>query len=247
MTSSSYPDNPTVSSLGSDVDGPSTGATTGTGTSTGTSSKDQAKDKAKQTASTAADEGKQVAGVAQQEAKKVAAEATSQISGLLDQTTSQLEEQGRTQRDRLVETLRSFGDDLEKMASQSDGNLASNVAQEVADRTRGISSHLDGREPRELLDDVRGFASRKPGVFLAGALVAGVVAGRLARGAKDAKSASTSGSPVSSTPTTSTTRTDYLAEDSSIRGQRSDVGDPLAGGLPQGEPVYPHGIGEDRR
>jgi len=230
--SSSYPDNPTVTSLGSDADS----------ASTGDGATDKAKDKAKQTAGTAADEGKQVAGVAQDEAKKVASEASQHISGLLSETTSQLEDQGRTQRDRLVETLRSFGDDLEKMASQSDGGLASNVARQVADRAHGITSHLDGREPRELLDDLRGFASRKPGVFLGGALLAGVVAGRLARGAKDAKSASTSSTPTSTSP-----RTDYLAEDSSTRSHRADVGDPLAGGLPQGEPVYPHGLGEDRR
>jgi len=39
---------------------------------------------------------------------------------------------------------------------------------------------------------VRGFARRRPGTFLLGALAAGIVAGRLARGAKDGSSSSTS-------------------------------------------------------
>lgn len=39
-----------------------------------------------------------------------------------------------------------------------------------------------------MVDQVRGFARRRPGTFLLGALALGVVAGRLGRGAKDAQS-----------------------------------------------------------
>ena len=103
----------------------------------------------------------------------------------MSEATSQVEDQSRTQRDRIVETLRTFGDDLDKMATQSDGGMAADLAREGASRARELSSQLDGREPRDLLDDVRSFARRKPGTFLLGALAAGVVAGRLTRGAKD--------------------------------------------------------------
>lgn len=168
-----YPDSPTAAGLGGDVD---------------TSSSSGAKGQAKQAAGTAADEGKHVAGAAQGEAQKVASEAKSQVTGLLSQATSQVEDQSRTQRDRLVETLRSFGDDLEQMATNGESGMASDLAREVADRARGLSTHLDGREPRDLVDDLRHFARRKTGAFLVGALAAGVVAGRLTRGAKDAKS-----------------------------------------------------------
>jgi len=143
-----------------------------------------AKEQAQQAAGTAADETKHVAGVAQDEARRVASEATSQVQDLVGQATSALDEQSRTQRDRLVGTLRSFGDDLEKMASQGEGGLAADVAHQAADRAHALSSRLDGREPRDLLDDVRSFARRRPGTFLLGALAAGVVAGRLTRGAK---------------------------------------------------------------
>ena len=226
MTTANYPDNPALGALGSDAGSTSAG-------SQDTGAKDQAKqaagtaaDQAKQTAGTAADQGRQVADVAQGEARKVASEASTQIRGLLHETTSQLEDQGRTQRDRLVEVLRSLGDDLEKMASSADNGMAANLANEVADRSRSLSSRLDGREPRELLDDVRSFARRKPGVFLAGSLVAGVVAGRLARGAKDANDSSGSvGSQISPTYSSGTARTDYVS-DPSVRD--IDLGDPLA-------------------
>ena len=87
------------------------------------------------------------------------------------------------------------------MASQGGtSGLAAEVARQAAERARSFSSSIDGREPAELLDDLRGFARRRPGLFLLGALAAGVVAGRLARGA-----ASSSGSDP--TPRSSARRT----------------------------------------
>ena len=172
-----YPEGSTAASTESGVGGSSAGA----------------KEQARQAAGTAADEGRHVAGVAQGEAQRVASEARYQVRGLVGQATSQVEDQSRTQLGRLAELLRSFSEDLERMAGQSEGP-ASGLAQEVAERARSLSSQLQGREPRELLEDVRGFARRKPGVFLGSALVAGVVAGRLTRGAKDAQSGSSAGS-----------------------------------------------------
>jgi hypothetical protein len=158
--------------------------------SSGGGVKDRAQDAkhaAKETASTAADETKHVAGVAADEAKKVAGEAKQHARGLLDEAMGQVDEQSRTQRDRLVGTLATFSDDLKQMADRSDSpGLASDVARQVADRARTLGDHLDGREPADLIDDVRSFARRRPGVFLLGALTAGVLAGRLARGAKAA-------------------------------------------------------------
>jgi hypothetical protein len=166
-----------------------------------------------ETTSSATDEGKKVAGVAAEEAQNVAGEAKDQVRRLVDETREQAHDQATTQRDRLVGTLRSFGDDLDAMASQGGtSGLAAEVARQAAERARSIGSSIDGREPAELLDDLRGLARRRPGLFLLGALAAGVVAGRLARGA-----ASSSGSdstsqlgqpditaehPVTATPTT---------------------------------------------
>jgi len=45
---------------------------------------------------------------------------------------------------------------------------------------------LQNREPADLLEEVRSFARRKPGLFLLGAAAAGVLAGRLTSGVKAA-------------------------------------------------------------
>jgi ElaB/YqjD/DUF883 family membrane-anchored ribosome-binding protein len=131
------------------------------------------------------DQAKHVAGVAGQEAKQVVGDVKEQARGLLDETRNQVQDQSRTQRDRLVETLRSFGDDLENMAQQRSG-LASDAAREVSQRARSFSQQLEGREPAELLDDLRSFARRRPGMFLAGAVISGVIVGRILRGTRDA-------------------------------------------------------------
>ena len=143
------------------------------------------------TAEQAKDQAKHVAGIATDEAKSVAGDVRAQARGLLDETRNQVQDQSRVQRDRLVETLRTFGDDLDSMAEQR-GGLASDAARELANRTRSFSQQLDGREPADLLDDLRAFARRRPGMFLAGALVSGVVVGRLLRGARDAAQDETS-------------------------------------------------------
>jgi hypothetical protein len=132
-----------------------------------------------------AEHARKVAGVAGQEAKHVARDVKEQARGLLAETTNQMEDQSRTQRDRLVETLRSFSDDLEEMTQQHQG-LAADAAREVSQRARTVSQRLDGREPRELLDDLRSFARRRPVMFLAGAAISGVVVGRFLRGTRDA-------------------------------------------------------------
>ena len=220
MTTGNYPNEPSDPVL-----------TEGQGsTSTGTQSAGT-QERAQQAAGTAKDEGKHVAGVAQGEAQKVASEAKSQVHGLVNQATSQVEDQTRTQRDRLVHTLRSMGDELEQMAGSGQGGTAADLVREVADRVRDLSSRVDGREPRELLEEVRSYARRKPGTFLLGALAAGVVAGRLTRGAKDASSGSGGpSSPVGTAPA----------------GYGTAAGTPLAGtGAPPTSTTYLEGSYRD--
>ena len=140
------------------------------------------------TKDSAKEEGKRVAGVASSEAQNVAQEAKTQARGLLDEARTQVDEQSRTQLGNLKDLLTKISDDLEQMASGAEGGFAADATRAVADRARGLSTHLDGREPTDLLDDVRDFARNRPGTFLLGALAAGVVAGRLARGAKQGTS-----------------------------------------------------------
>lgn len=145
-----------------------------------------AQDRAQDTAATATQESKRVGSIATDEVKNVASETQDQVRMLISEARVQVNDQTAAQRDRVVDTLRSLGDDLDEMASQSQkSGLANDLARQAAEKARAFSSSLDGRDPADLLEDVRSFARRKPGTFLLGALAAGMVAGRLARGARE--------------------------------------------------------------
>jgi hypothetical protein len=209
-----FPDSPAGSS-GSGVGAGGSGSSGGT--------KEQVKEQARQAAGSAAEESRHVAGVASGEAARVASEAKSQVAGLVGQATSQVQEQSRTQLGRVTELVRSVADDLESMASGSGpgSGPAAGVVSEAAERLRGLSSSLEGREPGELVEDVRRFARRRPGVFLVGSLAAGVLAGRLTRGAKAAQSGSSQGGPDgshrSAYGSTSGDSQSYLSHDAGSR------------------------------
>ena len=170
-------------------------------------------------AKAAEDEGKHVAGVAKGEAREVAGEAKQQARGVLDDARTQVNQQSQVQRDRLVKTMNSFADDLQEMAARVGGSgMAAELANEISQRTRSLTNQLDGREPGELLDRARDFARRRPGMFLLGATAAGVVAGRLARGAKEA----TSQQHQASTPRSATAGT--MAGPSTTSGYGGQIG-----------------------
>lgn len=202
MTSSDYPDRPAPAGTLTDTD-PTYVSTSGDSPGMKDQARDAAgtaADQARSTAGTAAEEGKHVASVAKGEAAQVASEAKAQVQNVLSDAMSQVQDQSRTQRDRLVGTLQTFGDDLEQMASQGGrSGLATDLARQVASRSRDLSNRLDGREPQDMVEDVRDFARRKPGVFLLGAVAAGVLAGRMTRGAKSAQSGGSTGTGQSMT------------------------------------------------
>jgi len=83
--------------------------------------------------------------------------------------------------------------------------MATDLAREVSDRVRTLGTHLENREPSQLLDDARDFARRRPGTFLLGALAAGVVAGRLFRATADGAAAASLADSGSTTGTPGTT------------------------------------------
>lgn len=189
------------------------------------------------TTEAAKDETKRVAGVASDEAQNVATEAKAQARGLLDDARTQVDQQSRTQLGNLKDLLAKIGDDLEQMAQGSEGGFAADATRAVSERARGLSTHLDGREPTDLLDEVRDFARRRPGTFLVGALAAGVVAGRFARGAKQGTSGSgtsTSGQGYAPAPTSPYASGVTPVPESSYAGTGTGGIDPLTGPLAGG-------------
>jgi hypothetical protein len=150
----------------------------------GGSTVDSAKGEAANVKDTAAGAAAGVKDVAKSEVSNVASEAKYQVRNFVDQTRSQLRGQVTNQQSQLASTLNGWASELGSMASKSDdsGPMA-DLAQEASRRVGEISHWLDTHEPADLLDEVKRFARRRPGAFLALAAAAGVVAGRVTRGA----------------------------------------------------------------
>lgn len=147
------------------------------------------KDKASDTAQAGKQAAGEVAQTATDQAKEVAGEAKKQVRDLAGEARNQLRSHAGDQHRNAVTNLRSLGDELRSMAGSSEqGGVATDLVSQAADRTHGVADWLDGREPEDLLDELRQFARRRPGAFLIGALAAGIVAGRLTRGAVAAHS-----------------------------------------------------------
>lgn len=148
----------------------------------------QAQHEAGQVADTARGAAGDLAGTAREEIGNVRDEAMQQARGLADTATTQFKEQAGTQKDRAAQQARTVTDDLQRVArgEQAQSDLVSGALSAVAQQAERLTHRLESAEPAELLDDVRSFAARRPGTFLALALGAGIVAGRLTRGVRDA-------------------------------------------------------------
>jgi hypothetical protein len=156
------------------------------------------KDQAGQVADTAQQAGKKVAGAVQEQAGEVTAEAGKQARQLLTQAQSELTDQAAATQQRVAEGLHALADELTGMAkNSSQDGPATDLARQAADKAHQVAGFLADRDPGTLLDEVRSFARRKPGTYLALALGAGVLTGRLARGLTaptDENTGSTTGS-----------------------------------------------------
>lgn len=177
---------------------PSSAGSTETG-----STADVAREQASNVASSAAQSGQHVASVAKDEAVGVAQEAKYQAKDLFHQAQSGLRDQASQQQGRVASGLRSVGDELSQMASSSESQgMASDLVGQAADRAHRVASWLEQRDPGSLLGELKSYARRSPGTFIAIAAVAGVVAGRLTRSL-------TSGSPDSGSGASGSTGSEY--------------------------------------
>lgn len=143
---------------------------------------DTAKQEAVDLKDTATEQAKDVAGTAKAEVKSVATEAKTQAKDLYAQTRQELSDQAGTQQQRIAVGLKAIGNELDSMASNSDADgVGSDLVRQVSGRLSGAATWLEDRDPSSVLDEVKRYARRKPGTFIFGALVAGIVVGRLTR------------------------------------------------------------------
>lgn len=151
------------------------------------------KAEANQLKNEAAGSGQRVKETAKEQAGNVKDEAVQQAKGLVGQLKSDIGDQVRPQQERLASTVRSLSDEIgaisrgEKPETDYVAGLLGNVSGQVD----SLASSLENKDGKDLLDDVRRFAARRPGVFLAVAGGIGLLAGRVTRGAKDSDEIST--------------------------------------------------------
>jgi len=155
--------------------------------------------KAKQVAGQTKDAAGQAAGevkdTAKEQVQRVGAEAKNQARGIASDVRDRVGSQARTQNERLVGTIRQTADQLDEMRGDRDGSPAATVVSRVADGGRQLADYLDRNGPEGVLREVTDFARRRPGAFLATAVVAGFVVGRLGKSVAKADSAPESGKP----------------------------------------------------
>jgi hypothetical protein len=141
------------------------------------------KEKASDAAQAVMQASTDVAQTAATKAKDVAQETSKQARDLLGEARDQFSQQAGSQHRSLVTNLRSLGDELGGMTQHSEqSGVATELVSQARDRVHGVADWLDGRDPSEIVDDLRSLARRRPGTFLLGAALTGVVAGRLTRG-----------------------------------------------------------------
>lgn len=175
----------------SDIDGPDRRDQNRTAAAAGA-----VQEKAAQGAEVVTEHASSVAGTAKQQAAGVAGEARSQARDLAGQVRGQLRDQAHSQTHSLAANLQRASDDLREMSgSARPDSAAANVVRRLADGGGRVASRLEDRGPEGLLSDLEDFARRRPGVFLAGAALAGFAVARAGKSVSAAGSDGGSRSP----------------------------------------------------
>ncbi|GAA4877499.1 hypothetical protein [Kitasatospora terrestris] len=146
-----------------------------------------AQEKAAESAATVGRQASEVAGTAKEQAAKVVEEAGTQAQELLGGLREQLGQQAQTQGRRLAQTIRTLAGELEEMGRHGPaGSVTTSLVGRLADGGHQVAGRIEERGPQGLLDDVQDFARRRPGMFLAGAALAGLAVGRTGKGVSTA-------------------------------------------------------------
>jgi len=149
----------------------------------------------------------EVKDTAKEQAQRVGAEAKNQARSVASDVRNRVSDRAHTQNDKLVSGIRQAADQLDEMRGDRPDSPAATIVSRVADSGRQLADYLDQHGPEGVLREVQDFARRRPGAFLASALAAGFVVGRLGKGV--AKADSNAGKPTSDSFVSSTPDTGY--------------------------------------
>lgn len=134
--------------------------------------KGTARDAASKVGDTAAQRGQELKGQAKGHARDLARNAQRQLRGHAQEETQ-----------RAGSALSTAGDQLRALAEGrvEDAGVLGDYVEQAADAVTRWADTINDRGFDGLLDDLRSAGRRRPGLFLGGALLAGVLAGRFGR------------------------------------------------------------------
>lgn len=197
-----------------------------------------AKDQAAGVGHSAAQAGSQVASTAKEQGAQVVSEATAQARDLLGEARNQATAQAGVQKDRAISSVHGIADELQALLNGEGGQsgLVTELASQASTRLRDIATWAESMEPGDLLHEAKDFARRKPGTFLIGAAIAGLLAGRVTRSTVAAVHESDDGDAVQTDAYALATPVAYPADTYAAGAYTSDTyadgtGYPTAGTL----------------
>jgi len=157
----------------------------------------------------------------------VTADAKERAINVAHDVRRELETQGDAQAKRAASALHNVGSQLSDMANAGQPGPVSDVTRQLADKSRHVAGRLEEGGVQAVGDDLRQFARRQPGLFLAVAGVAGFVVTRILRNAQsNGNPAGQAASPFATTP--SAVSTPPVQQ--------------LGVGFPAGEPEFPETV-----
>jgi hypothetical protein len=141
-----------------------------------------ARDAGAEVVRTAADEAKHVARTAADEAKHVVHEATDQAHRVSTDVKQRMRDEIDRQHRNVTGRVGAFAEELYTMAGQQPQTPARELVRTLAVRSSAFADYLDKHGPEAVVSELQEFARRHPARFIAAAVAAGFVVGRVGKG-----------------------------------------------------------------
>jgi hypothetical protein len=140
---------------------------------------------------------------AKQQSQQLAHQARQQASNLASRTSeqakSQLANQKHNASQRMVPIQSALRESAQQLRNQGQGQVG-DYAEKAADQVERFSTYLRQTEVDEIMEEVRGFARRRPGLFLGSAAAVGFFATRFMKSTSEEASSSGYGDFSARTP-----------------------------------------------
>jgi hypothetical protein len=126
--------------------------------------------------------GGKVTHAAVDQGRGLAAQTGRQARTVLDEAYARVRAEADAQQKRIAERLHMLGNELQEMSNRAgQQDMATNLVRQASGTVHQVADWLQQREPGAVVNEVRDYARRHPGMFLASAAIAGMLAGRLTK------------------------------------------------------------------